>query len=399
MNFTKIESIETVKSAVLHKKEILWYSPLDTIVCACYIIQDKDTFDSPESLECRGIAFNSSTGTVASRPLHKFFNVGERGYTVENLLNHDPADIAGIYPKLDGSLIATCTKDDETILRSKKSFDGEHVQLAWDCLRDTKLVSGNLVLTKTTFKYQEFFSYLKDINATAIFELIHPDNRIVVNYAGNPSLVLLHVRDNVSGEYLLLDPNHQLHAAIFNCRVPRVSPIAYSSMKELINSLDTMENAEGYVIQFKNGNMVKLKCPWYLKMHRAVSMLRERDIAELILSEQIDDSKKCLTALGISLDQIHEIENKIKKDILEILGTVELIYSNDHLLSRKDFAIKYKGCEYFSLLMKKYSGAEIDYKGWYRKNKLEKNFSLKNISKSPQIPDKSDRMFIEVSAE
>ena len=48
---------------------------------------------------------------------------------------------------------------------------------------------------------------------TAIFELTHPQARIVVAQ-DKPQLRLLHVRDNATGQYVLLDEQHRIHAML-----------------------------------------------------------------------------------------------------------------------------------------------------------------------------------------
>jgi len=90
---------------------------------------DSNTFDSPEALECRGIAFDQS-GKVISRPLHKFFNVGEKEWLSSDSLMKR-SDISAIFDKIDGSMIATAWVNGELRLRSKKEFDSKVVELSY----------------------------------------------------------------------------------------------------------------------------------------------------------------------------------------------------------------------------------------------------------------------------
>src|SRR6478609_139429 len=61
-----------------------------------------DSFDDPMRLECRGIKFDAK-GKILARPMHKFFNVGERPDTQPELLDFSKPHI--ITEKLDGSMI------------------------------------------------------------------------------------------------------------------------------------------------------------------------------------------------------------------------------------------------------------------------------------------------------
>src|ERR1700677_3700285 len=129
--FKVINNINDIKPFVEHKKEISftrhWLRPGIYCFIGCYNYQDDKTFDSIESLECRGIIFGAD-GNVVSRPLHKFFNIAEKNTTLEEQLLRDDLDNQRI--KLDGSLIATAYINGRSYLRSRKSFESDVVRLA-----------------------------------------------------------------------------------------------------------------------------------------------------------------------------------------------------------------------------------------------------------------------------
>jgi RNA ligase len=95
---------------------------------------------------------------------------------------------------------------------------------------------------------------------TAVFELTHPLARIVVAHP-RPALRLLHVRDNVTGEYVLLDPTHPVHELVRRFEVAQVPRFEGLTLEQALASLESMNEQEGYVLQFADGDMVKLKCP------------------------------------------------------------------------------------------------------------------------------------------
>ena len=88
MKFTNIKNINDIQNIVANIKEIKLTKHLNDITVACYVYQDSNTFCTQESLECRGIAFDAS-GNVVSRPLHKFFNIGEKGITIDKLITQE----------------------------------------------------------------------------------------------------------------------------------------------------------------------------------------------------------------------------------------------------------------------------------------------------------------------
>ena len=324
---------------------------------------DTATFDIPAALECRGITFDKF-GAVVSRPLHKFFNVGEKEETQPHKLL-GRTDIAAVFEKLDGSMIATAFVDGELLWRSKKSFNSEVVKLAKEHLARPENAS-----------ISRFAHEVASQGLTAIFELTHPKARIVVAQ-DQPQLRLLHVRDNLSGAYVMLDRQHPVHDLIAEHAVPRFDGL---TMPELMASLETMTDCEGYVVQFANGDMVKIKCPWYLRLHRSLTRLRERDIAELALAEKLDDLKSTLAEVGFDLTGVNEVETKLRNILATYLAEVDSLYEKNSHLSQKDFAILFKEHPLFGMLMQRYTGREIRFAEWYSRNHLKNDFSLRNLT-------------------
>lgn len=362
-HFKTVHTINDVRPVVADKKEIRFLAQPQGVTIGCYLFADSKTFDSPEALECRGIAFGSD-GQIVSRPLHKFFNVGEKDWlTPDNLLARD--DVAAVFEKLDGSMIATAWVDGRLLLRSKKSFESEVVDLA------------NAFLAEPAYQHIRVFA--EDVASrglTAIFELTHPDARIVVEQ-DQPALRLLHVRDNVSGDYVLLDSTHVVHTLIGQYSVPMVPRYDGMTVAQVLESLATMEGREGYVIQFRNGDMTKVKCPWYVRLHRSISFLRERDIARLALEEELDDVKGALVEAGVTLTAVEEVEARLKTILAGLMDEIDAIYNAGHHLDRKDFAMANKGHPLFGLAMQRYQGKDVPLLDWYERNRMKDDFGLR----------------------
>jgi len=360
--FIQVNHISDIQSKVADKSEIRFAKQPNGIIVGCYLFSDNHTFDSPEALECRGIAFDEN-GAPVSRTMQKFFNAGEKEWlSLESIMQRN--DIHAIYEKLDGSMIATAFHNNGLLWRSKKSFTSDVVALAIEFVNLPE--NSNI----KTFAYE-----VASRGMTATFELTHPAARIVVAHE-RASLRLLHVRDNVSGQYVMLDANHMIHQLIAEYAVPMVPKIDIT-MEEVIQSLETMRDQEGYVIQFKDGDMVKIKCPWYNRLHRSITFLRERDIAQLAINEELDDVKASLVEAGIDLTLVNGVETKLKDILSGILDEVETIYQNGKDLDRKGFAIANKGNPLFGLAMQRFLGNDIRILEWYGKNRLKDDFSLR----------------------
>lgn len=364
--FKTINTLEDLQPFVADKNEIRFYKQGNGVTMSMYLFMDSKTFDSPEAIECRGTAFDEE-GRVVSRPLHKFFNVGEKEHlSPANLLKRSD-EVVGVYEKLDGSMVATAWVHGDLAWRSKKTFSSEIVKLTEKFLAED--AEGKRI--------EEFAYWCAFHGMTAIFELTHPEAQIVVPQ-DRAQLRLLHVRDNVTGEYVLLNPDHPVQNIVREIPIPRVVSLNMT-LEDVFTAIPNMEMAEGYVVQFKNGDMVKIKCPWYSTIHRGVTFMRERDIATLALNETLDDVKSHMALVGINLAKVNEVEQRLKEKLLAIEDEINAVYEAGKELERKDFATKNKSHPLFGLIMSRYTGADVDLKAWYAKNRLKDEFSLKSL--------------------
>lgn len=199
MNYTfpHITHIDQLRKALAGRQEFI-FAERDGCIIANYLVNLADTFPTPDTKdeelneayrlrrEARGIIFCAKTGKVISRPLHKFFNVGEKPETSINSIDFNQNHV--ILHKLDGSFI-----------RPFRTYDGK--------LRiGTKMGETDVAAQAAEFFFarQEYVNagnWACDNDITLIFEWVSRKNRIVLNYEED-NLVLLAARHNVSGEYL-----------------------------------------------------------------------------------------------------------------------------------------------------------------------------------------------------
>jgi RNA ligase len=263
-------------------------------------------------------------------------------------------------------MISTANYQGSVRLRSKSAFNTDVCKIAQAIYDASETI-------------QEFCKFVvHNLNCTATFELTSPESRIVLAYP-DTRLRLLHVRHNVTGEYL----THRIGTVLEKCpEVPLDQLETILSDEHLASLSDT----EGYVIQFKDGDMVKIKCPWYVALHKSVTFVRERDIVELVLDERLDDTYEAFKQLGISESSIMAIESRVKNDLINIENAVRTIHEETKNKDRKEVALQWHTWPYFSLLMQMRDGKELRTTDYYRRNYL-KQWPLTSVD---NIGEKND---------
>ncbi len=188
------------------------------------------------TLMCRGLIVNTETHEIVARPFSKFFNYDEHISMGMSL----PSEVPVIWKKLDGSLGIMYWVGDVPFIATRGSFKSE--QAIW----------------ATNWLWENIKGWNKfDKRATYLFEIIYPQNRIVVNYDFS-GLVLLGVQWNETGQPAV--------GTLFPGNMRTAVQVPYASQPEL-KALNT-KNEEGFVCHFPNSNVrVKIKFEDYVKLH------------------------------------------------------------------------------------------------------------------------------------
>lgn len=215
---------------------------------------------TPETLAARGLVLNSK-GQVVARPFEKFFNASEVPGQIPDL----PFEV---YEKMDGSLgIFFWYVDDKTetlqpVFASRGSFTSEQAVRGWKMLQ--------------ALPYQDL-AY----GHTHIFEIIYPENRIVVNYGNEEKLVLLGVIETATGQEIARKNIEEHLGTSFNL-------VNKYNVKESWEHLRSQNepNREGYVIRFNNGFRVKVKFEEYVRLHRIVTQVSNVSIWEKLKNNE-----------------------------------------------------------------------------------------------------------------
>lgn len=264
--------IRHIDDVLPHLTEGIRVKERDGYTVVDYSYADRGTFSNRTALECRGLKFDASGGLIA-RPLHKFFNIGEKEL---------PEDIDWsaphrVYDKLDGSMVHSCILNDALVFMTRGGISSQ-ASMAFD-RADTAVKS--------------LANYYARNGKTAVFEFTSPDNRIVVPYDSD-CMTLLAIRDNLSGEYLchkdLADA-----ASDFGVRlVPDFDGVL--DHEKFINDTLSLTGVEGYVIAFNDGHRLKIKCQEYAFRHKALATIaNEKTVLKIVLEGREDDILPNLT--------------------------------------------------------------------------------------------------------
>lgn len=266
----------------------------------------------PGTLErCRGLIVDHDDNIIAFG-LRKFWNYVE---------GDDQGMSFSVYDKVDGSIGIVYQWEGQVYISTRGSFHSEMADWANQFLRENP-------------EYAEFLAAPIVGSSpwyTPHVEIVYDDNRIVLDY-DYEDLVLLGYNDEA-----------EWTPAMSNWRYPgrMAEQFKFSSMRELAES-EPRANAEGFVLQFEDGSMKKIKYGHYLELQRAIINMTERAIYNKIIV-----SRKELDDWILSLPNEFQAEAfEIRDTLLEKYadyGRQFIRYYNTVRkldLSRKDLALK-----------------------------------------------------------
>lgn len=214
--------------------------------------------------QCRGLIVDWDTGEVIARPFRKFFNLGT-SYRPETAREKLPILEPEVTKKMDGSLGVLWQYNNEPYIATRGSFGS--AQARW-----------------ATNYYKANYGNDWPNGWTPLFEIIYPENRIVVKYE-REEMVLLGMVNIETGEEM---PHRQLSEWAAKNHVPVVQLYNGKKLEEL--ALEDVPNEEGYVLTWHLGNQspikVKVKFIEYMRIHRLVTGLSPKAIWEMLREGQ-----------------------------------------------------------------------------------------------------------------
>lgn len=275
------------------------------------------------TLMCRGLIFDEA-GRIIARPFPKFFNSGERE---NDVLPNLPFEV---YEKMDGSLGISYSVNKELFIATRGSFNSEQSVKANELL-NTKYLAAKAQMNPAI---------------TYLFEIIYPENRIVVDYGNKEELVLLGMVETATGKELPLE----------EIGFPVVKK--YDGLTD-IHELKALafKNKEGFVVKFSNNYRLKIKFEEYVLMHRVFTQVSSVSIWENLMANQPLDE-----IIQRMPDEFYEWVKATKKRLEDEFATIENTAKKEFkvLATRKETALYFQTCTYPKILFSMLDGKDYD---------------------------------------
>ncbi len=287
---------------------------------------------------CRGLIVNMETMDVLARPFAKMHNWDEA--EAPAILDWK-APLYAYGNKFDGSLgILYRLPNGEPAIATRGSFASEQA------------FKGTNILHASGMAYvaDEWI----DSGYTPLFEIIYPENRIVLNYGDQEFLQPLGYIHVVTGAYL---------------PVPAFSNQNGIGFEEIIQNL-SRPNSEGWVVWTSEFKGVKIKQADYVELHRVVTGLNRKSIWRAIKDGKYE------TMLAQLPDELYKWAEEVATDLwtqfTEKIVRIdqEYIFLGLHLpedADQKTFALavqKHIPLEYRGYMFSRRQGKDVNPKVW-----------------------------------
>ncbi|KAJ3172235.1 hypothetical protein HDU88_007053 [Geranomyces variabilis] len=288
--------IDLLNSYVSDKRLKCQSHPTEDLIIWNYseVVQFKKLWDDI-TLQCRGL-ITDTAGNVVARSFPKFFNEDERSYEATSRYT--------VMAKVDGSLGILFYHRNRWVLASRGSFTSSQAGVGMEILLS---------------RYEGLLDVL-DKRLSYNFEIIYPENRIVVNYGDERKLIFLTAFRPNGEEVFAMDgddstvPNKvSIRDLMAEYGVIPVTQFDQASIAEL-KARDVC-NEEGYVVRFENGTRIKIKFAQYVALHRLVGNINET----MLLQE--------FTAGKTFLDVCEQIPDEFMKWAERVWSRIETKYA------------------------------------------------------------------------
>jgi len=185
---------------------------------------------------------------------------------------------------------------------------------------------------------------------TYLFEIIYPENRIVVDYGKEEKLVLLAMIETASGRELPLE----------DIGIPVVQK--YEGVQDIAKlQLLELENKEGFVVRFKNGFRLKIKFEEYVRIHRIVTNVSSISIWEYLMTGQ--SMQEILERVP---DEFYDWVKQTKVALEIAFKTIEAEAQSSFKTfpTRKETALYFQSCKYPKVMFLMLDGRSYDEAIW-----------------------------------
>lgn len=270
------------------------------------------------TIACRGLIYRTDTKEVVARPFAKFWNYGE---SQNSHLYTRLSDRVEVTDKKDGSLGILYPTANGLAIATRGSFTSDQAKHATVVWKDRY---------ERIFQPRDGFTYL--------FEIVYPENRIVLDYGSLDDLILIGVVNIETGRSVP-------HLAEWSdWPGPITEVLEYPTLGDALLA-SPRDNAEGVVVHFPiTDERVKIKQEDYVALHRIITGLSKRSVWQHImdgkpLSEMItalpDEFHQWVVDVSFELHKrVYEEQSAITTEFNQILSELPADFS------RRDFAQK-----------------------------------------------------------
>ena len=274
------------------------------------------------TLACRGLIVDGE-GTIVARPFPKFFNLHS-----EVKMADLPDEEYQVYDKLDGSLGILYWLNEEPHIATRGSFNSHQA------IRATRIL------------HDKYASLIPQLNReiTYLFEIILPENQIVIDYQDTEDIFLVAQVHTASGRDI----------GISDVGFPTVpsypGPVSLQDLGKLEE-----QGKEGFVIRFSGGQRVKLKFSEYVRLHRIITGLSTITIWECLSQGQSLDA--LLEKIPDEVyDWVRQTSEAMLKDFTNIEQQCREVYRE--LPTRRETALYFQQQRYPAVLFAMLTGKD-----------------------------------------
>jgi RNA ligase len=191
---------------------------------------------------------------------------------------------------------------------------------------------------------------------TYLFEIIYPENRIVVDYGERAEAVLLAV---------MAPDAVDLWVAFERCgRFAKARRFDGVDEFRAVNSAPQFAGEEGFVVQWASGFRAKVKLEEYKRLHRLITQCSTRTIWEMLRTGA--DTQELLDRVPEEFAEwaTAQIRNTTEAQAGIVRWAEETMRAAPAAEPRKDFAMWAKQQQYPALLFARLDGKEIADAAW-----------------------------------
>lgn len=211
------------------------------------------------TLTCRGLITHAESGEVVARPFRKFFNYEQ---VESHRLGWDEEVV--VFDKADGSLgVLYPTPTGDYQVATRGSFTSDQAQWASEF-------------------YTREYAHRWEPNPhwTYLYEIVYPQNRVVLDYGDTEELVLLGAVDVRSGVSVPVDEACQGWPGV------TVEQFPHRTLREVV-AAPPRENAEGFVVWHPpSDTRVKVKQEDYKRLHKLLTGVTPKHVWEVLADGQ-----------------------------------------------------------------------------------------------------------------